>query len=180
MGYVSSFAGAHSQGETLDELNKNLKEVIAMLLEDGDPEAERGHDETSSPLSRRRRLLGCCMSQPTRLHQSGQHEAGSDCQYQGGHRGIYPFAPGRWAAGTGRTFRCATRNHMSGLPRISGRDCTRALGKVGFYLKRQQSSHMILRRDNPSLRSLSPIIKSWTGGPYAPSSARLISAWRSL
>ncbi len=37
---------------------------------------------------------------------------------------------------------------MSGLPRISGRDCARALGKVGFYLKRQQSSHMILRRDN--------------------------------
>lgn len=34
--YVPGFAGAHSQGETLDELNKNLKEVIAMLLEDGD------------------------------------------------------------------------------------------------------------------------------------------------
>ena len=56
---VPGFADAHSQGETLDELNKNLKEVMAMLLEDGDPEAERGHDETSSPLSRRRRLLGC-------------------------------------------------------------------------------------------------------------------------
>ncbi len=37
VGYVPGFAGAHSQGETLDELNKNLKEVIAMLLEDGDP-----------------------------------------------------------------------------------------------------------------------------------------------
>jgi len=37
VGYVPSFAGAHSQGETLDELNRNLKEVIAMLLEDGDP-----------------------------------------------------------------------------------------------------------------------------------------------
>jgi len=38
---------------------------------------------------------------------------------------------------------------MSRLPRISGRDCVKALGKVGFYLKRQHGSHMILRRDNP-------------------------------
>ena len=38
---------------------------------------------------------------------------------------------------------------MSGLPRISGRDCVQALKKVGFYLKRQEGSHMILRRDNP-------------------------------
>ena len=37
VGYVPGFAGAHSQGETLDELNRNLTEVIAMLLEDGDP-----------------------------------------------------------------------------------------------------------------------------------------------
>jgi predicted RNase H-like HicB family nuclease len=37
VGYVPGFPGAHSQGETLDELNKNLKEVIEMLLEDGQP-----------------------------------------------------------------------------------------------------------------------------------------------
>ncbi|MDE2725653.1 MAG: type II toxin-antitoxin system HicB family antitoxin [Gemmatimonadota bacterium] len=37
VGYVPGFAGAHSQGETLDELNKNLIEVIDMLLEDGEP-----------------------------------------------------------------------------------------------------------------------------------------------
>jgi len=36
-GYIPGFAGAHSQGETLDELNANLKEVIEMLLEDGEP-----------------------------------------------------------------------------------------------------------------------------------------------
>ena len=40
VGYVPGFAGAHSQGETLDELNRNLSEVIAMLLEDGEPELE--------------------------------------------------------------------------------------------------------------------------------------------
>ncbi len=38
VGYVPGFAGAHSQAETLDELNGNLREVIEMLLEDGDPE----------------------------------------------------------------------------------------------------------------------------------------------
>ena len=37
VGFVPGFPGAHSQGETLDELNKNLKEVIEMLLEDGQP-----------------------------------------------------------------------------------------------------------------------------------------------
>lgn len=40
VGYVPGFPGAHSQGETMDELAANLKEVIEMLLEDGEPELE--------------------------------------------------------------------------------------------------------------------------------------------
>lgn len=40
VGYVPGFAGAHSQAETLDELNANLREVISMLLEDGEPQLE--------------------------------------------------------------------------------------------------------------------------------------------
>lgn len=40
VGYVPGFPGAHSQGATLDELNKNLREVIEMLLEDGEPTLE--------------------------------------------------------------------------------------------------------------------------------------------
>ncbi len=40
VGYVPGFKGAHSQAETLDELNANLREVIAMLLEDGEPKLE--------------------------------------------------------------------------------------------------------------------------------------------
>jgi predicted RNase H-like HicB family nuclease len=35
VGYVPNFPGAHTQAETLDELHKNLQEVIEMLLEDG-------------------------------------------------------------------------------------------------------------------------------------------------
>ncbi len=34
VGYVPGFPGAHPQGETLDELQENLREVIEMLLED--------------------------------------------------------------------------------------------------------------------------------------------------
>lgn len=34
VGYVPGLRGAHSQGETLDELQENLQEVIEMLLED--------------------------------------------------------------------------------------------------------------------------------------------------
>jgi len=40
VGYVPGFPGAHSQGETLDELQHNLQEVIAMLLEDCEPQLE--------------------------------------------------------------------------------------------------------------------------------------------
>ena len=40
VGYVPNISGAHSQGETLDELYHNLQEVIEMLLEDGAQEPE--------------------------------------------------------------------------------------------------------------------------------------------
>lgn len=40
VGYVPGLSGAHSQGQSLDELNKNLKEVIEMLLEEGEPKLE--------------------------------------------------------------------------------------------------------------------------------------------
>jgi len=40
VGFVPGFPGAHAQGETLDELNRNLHDVVAMLLEDGEPKLE--------------------------------------------------------------------------------------------------------------------------------------------
>jgi len=40
VGFVPGFPGAHSQGESLEELNENLKEVITLLLEDGEPRLE--------------------------------------------------------------------------------------------------------------------------------------------
>jgi predicted RNase H-like HicB family nuclease len=40
VGYVPGFPGAYSQAESLDELNANLKEVIEMLLEEGEPKLE--------------------------------------------------------------------------------------------------------------------------------------------
>ncbi len=40
VGYVPGFPGAHSQGESLEELRKNLREVVTMLLEDGPPVLE--------------------------------------------------------------------------------------------------------------------------------------------
>lgn len=35
VGYVPGFPGAHTQAETLDELDDNLREVLGLLLEDG-------------------------------------------------------------------------------------------------------------------------------------------------
>jgi len=40
VGFVPGFPGAHSQGDTLDELHSNLREVITMLIEDGEPPLE--------------------------------------------------------------------------------------------------------------------------------------------
>ncbi len=40
VGYIPGFPGAHSQGETLEELRENLLEVIEMLLEEGNPVLE--------------------------------------------------------------------------------------------------------------------------------------------
>jgi predicted RNA binding protein YcfA (HicA-like mRNA interferase family) len=38
---------------------------------------------------------------------------------------------------------------MSNLPRISGRECVKALSKSGFFVRRQQESHIVLRRNEP-------------------------------
>ena len=40
VGYVPGFPGAHTQAESLDELQRNLRQVIEMLLEDGEPALE--------------------------------------------------------------------------------------------------------------------------------------------
>ena len=45
---------------------------------------------------------------------------------------------------------------MSRLPRISGQQCAKALGKAGFAKIRQQGSHIILRRDDPFAQVVVP------------------------
>lgn len=45
---------------------------------------------------------------------------------------------------------------MTRLPRVSGRDCVRALAKAGFRVARQRGSHITLRRDNPYCRVIVP------------------------
>ena len=40
VGFIPGFPGAHTQAATLDELNTNLREVVEMLLEDGEPRVE--------------------------------------------------------------------------------------------------------------------------------------------
>lgn len=40
VGYVPGWPGAHSQGASLDELQRNVREVVDMLLEDGEPQLE--------------------------------------------------------------------------------------------------------------------------------------------
>ena len=37
VGYIPGLRGGHSQVASLDELSRNLKEVVEMILEDGEP-----------------------------------------------------------------------------------------------------------------------------------------------
>jgi predicted RNA binding protein YcfA (HicA-like mRNA interferase family) len=45
---------------------------------------------------------------------------------------------------------------MSKLPVISGLECMKALEKAGFYFKRQEGSHIVMRRDNPFAQVVVP------------------------
>ena len=45
---------------------------------------------------------------------------------------------------------------MSKLPSISGKECIKVLEKIGFYQKRRESSHIILRRDEPFAQIVVP------------------------
>ena len=65
VGYVPGFPGAHTQAASLDELHKNLQEVLQLLLEEGDPQLEgefigtqtiASADSTASAAAQCRRL----------------------------------------------------------------------------------------------------------------------------
>ena len=45
---------------------------------------------------------------------------------------------------------------MSKLPSISGKECIKVLEKIGFYQKRQESSHIVMRRDEPFTQVVVP------------------------
>lgn len=45
---------------------------------------------------------------------------------------------------------------MSQLPQVSGPDLVRMLVKLGFSIRRQHGSHVIMRRDNPFAQTVVP------------------------
>ena len=50
---------------------------------------------------------------------------------------------------------------MTKLPRgLSGKKVIRALRKAGFYIRRQKSSHVIMRREDPFAQVVVPLHKS--------------------
>jgi predicted RNA binding protein YcfA (HicA-like mRNA interferase family) len=53
---------------------------------------------------------------------------------------------------------------MSNLPRVSGSEVVAALKKVDFYVRRQQSSHIIMRRDDPFAQVVVPDHKELDSG----------------
>lgn len=45
---------------------------------------------------------------------------------------------------------------MSRLPQVSGPEVIRALEKIGFSVRRQHGSHIIMRRDAPFAQTVVP------------------------
>jgi predicted RNA binding protein YcfA (HicA-like mRNA interferase family) len=45
---------------------------------------------------------------------------------------------------------------VSKLPSISGKECIQVLEQIGFYQKRRESSHIIMRRDEPFAQVVVP------------------------
>ena len=45
---------------------------------------------------------------------------------------------------------------MSKLPQISGQELVRTLSKIGFAVRRQHCSHIILRRNDPFAQTVVP------------------------
>ncbi len=53
---------------------------------------------------------------------------------------------------------------MSKLPVLSGKKCIKSLEKAGFYFKRQEGSHVTLRRDEPFCQLVVPLHKELDRG----------------
>ena len=53
---------------------------------------------------------------------------------------------------------------MSKLPVLSGEKCIKALVKAGFYFKRQEGSHVTLRRNEPFCQLVVPLHKELDRG----------------
>ncbi|MGA7615384.1 MAG: type II toxin-antitoxin system HicA family toxin [Thermoanaerobaculia bacterium] len=58
------------------------------------------------------------------------------------------------------------------MPRVSGSQCIAALSRAGFRIRRQQSSHVILRRDHPFAQLVVPDHKELDRERSGPSCAR--------
>jgi len=53
---------------------------------------------------------------------------------------------------------------MSKLPQVSGKNCLKALSKVGFFVKRQKGSHIIVCRNDPFAEVVIPNHKTLDKG----------------
>lgn len=92
----------------------------------------------------------------TWLCQPGQDKSGSHRQHPGGNRGLRCSTGRGWPAHTGGALRRIVGCGMSRLPRISGRECVRAPERADFHFRRQEGSHIILRRDHPFCQVVVP------------------------
>ena len=66
VGYVPGWPGAHSQGADVEDVRGNLREVLAMLLEDGEPDRRRCCARLSPTWARRLALTRRRSEEPPR------------------------------------------------------------------------------------------------------------------
>ena len=64
--------------------------------------------------------------------------------------------PGGWDSGSGGQAGCTTARSMSKLPGVSGDQVVAALQRIGFQIRRQHGSPIIMRLDEPFAQTVVP------------------------
>jgi predicted RNA binding protein YcfA (HicA-like mRNA interferase family) len=137
-------------------------------------------NETSSGFQGRRRAVGCRVLEPAGLREPRANSRRSRQADSRRHSTLHHGVGGRSSADSGRAIRHASGCGVNKLPAISGRECTKALGKAGFRLRRQEGSHMVLRRDQPFAQVVVPDHKELDRGTLRRSFVEQGLRWRSL
>lgn len=104
------------------------------------------------------------MPEPAGMREPRLDARRSGREYPGSDSGLSRRARSRRPANPEEALRGDSRRSVSHLPRVSGRECIRALQRLGFEEKRREGSHVVLRRSEPFAHVVVPDHKELVRG----------------